>query len=573
MKFLPRLRLSCAIALLAGFFSPPTARAQVMAGPNKITKTVGGVVFDSAYDNGSLLNVTSGGMNFFNATLYSDTGEKGTSKYWFRFRLAGVAGRTVTINLDHSENPRPALRIGTGPWRRMTLAEAPTSGSMVLTFTAAQNMAEVAFFEPLGYAEINAAVDQRLAKSGFASENLIGESLERRGLRMITVDDPYFPRAGKRRVWLHSRVHAGEVTASHSMLGFLDQVLANTAAGRRLREHCIFTLVPQVNADGIARGQTRWDAQGIDLESEWCFSRPPAAAVPEVAALKTRVDAFMAGPNPISVALNLHSTRGNYADSFFFKHLAPSVSPTFVTIQQNYIDAVNTASPFFNNASPQTSQLNPCTFIESYFWNNWGESVMALTHEGHYHRRQTDNEWITGADYREIGAALASGLQTYYSLPPTSEPDLTYPLWLAQHFLSSELSISALAGENADPDHDGISNLVEYALGRRPRLADVGNAVLALMQTPGTPGQLQISTARSSYPTDLEVFFESSANLASWTRVPGPPNEPPTADRTVTATSGRRAGDGHAVEFLTLHTPLPAGVTAEFYRLKVRRLP
>ena len=163
------------------------ACGQGMTGPNKITKTLGGVTFDSAYDNGSLLNVTGGGTNVFNATLYTETGEKGTSKYWFRFRLTGIAGRTITINLDHVENPRPAIRRGTGAWRRMTAAEAPTTGSMVLHFTAAETMAEVAFFEPLGYAEINQAVDARIAPSAFASETMIGGSFGNRVLRMITL--------------------------------------------------------------------------------------------------------------------------------------------------------------------------------------------------------------------------------------------------------------------------------------------------------------------------------------------------------------------------------------------------
>jgi len=198
---------------------------------------------------------------------------------------------------------------------------------------------------------------------------------------------------------------------------------------------------------------------------------------------------------------------------------------------------------------------------------------MALTHEGHYYRRQTDNEWITGADYREIGAALAKGLLTYYPLPPASEPDQTYPTWLARYFLPAELSILALSGENADPDQDGTPNLMEYALGRRPRVADAGTGALGMTLTPGSPGQMLIAAAPSSYPIDLEVYFERSADLAIWTRAPDPINEAPVGGYAVTSTSGRRAGDGHAVEFLTLSAAPPAAGTAHFYRLKVRRLP
>ena len=43
---------------------------------------------------------------------------------------------------------------------------------------------------------------------------------------------------------------------------------------------------------------------------------------------------------------------------------------------------------------------------------------MALTEEGHYYRRITNNAWTDGAHYREIGHALARGLVAYYNLPP-----------------------------------------------------------------------------------------------------------------------------------------------------------
>ena len=78
-------RVAGVVLLLAG-----TATDKVMTGPNKLTKTIQGVTFDSAYDNGSLANVVSGGNHIFNGTLYTETGEQGTSKYWFRFRMDGL---------------------------------------------------------------------------------------------------------------------------------------------------------------------------------------------------------------------------------------------------------------------------------------------------------------------------------------------------------------------------------------------------------------------------------------------------------------------------------------------------
>jgi hypothetical protein len=169
--------------------------------------------------------------------------------------------------------------------------------------------------------------------------------------------------------------------------------------------------------DGVYLGHTRWDSRGLDPERDWCN-----VTMPEALHLKTQVDTFMAGPNPIRVALNLHSTQGNFQDSFFFKHRYPSVTQQFEVIQQNYIDAVARVSRLFNNLNPQTSDLHACQFIESYFWNNWGELVMALTHEGHFRRRITDEEYITGDDYREIGRDLMAALVEYFALPEETVP-------------------------------------------------------------------------------------------------------------------------------------------------------
>ena len=79
--------------------------------------------------------------------------------------------------------------------------------------------------------------------------------------------------------------------------------------------------------------------------------------------------------------------------------------------------------PLFGNLDPQASQLNATLFIESYFWNNWKESVMAMTHEGHFYTRITDGQYITGDDYKEIGRAQAVALISYFNLPPLTAVD------------------------------------------------------------------------------------------------------------------------------------------------------
>ena len=229
----------------------------VDAATNKIIVAFDGITFDSAYDNGALATLTRRALNDYDGTLYTDSGEKGTAKYWFRFKMTGVSGRTITLHLDHSQNPIPFIRnlsATPGPWRRMTTTEAPNTSTMIVTAGLGTNALELAFYEPYSYAETVAAALSLAATSPYVATNIIGKSFENRDLHMLTINNPRYPSAGKKRVWVHARVHAGEVTATHTMLGFLSQVLEESETGRRLRENILFTVVPQVNADGIYRG-------------------------------------------------------------------------------------------------------------------------------------------------------------------------------------------------------------------------------------------------------------------------------------------------------------------------------
>jgi len=382
--------------------------------PQKITKTLQGITFDSNYDNGSLADVMEAGTDIFTCIIYEEPGELGPKKYWFRFKLSGVGGMSITLNIDHFQNPRPVISLDGKKWRRLTSMEAPSGSKIILSLDSGQNNAELAFFYPSGVEETYDRVQEYVNRCDSATSKVLGQSFQGRDMVLVTATDPEFPDDAKHRVWMHSRAHAGEATGTLAMLGFLDAVTTDSLVGRHLRRYCIFNVLPLQNVDGVFLGHTRWDSQGIDPERQW--GNP--SRIPETENIQKAVDEFMEGENPIEVALNMHSTVGNFEDTFFYKHLYPSVTTNFEAIQQRYIDAVNHATNLFDNLSLQTSQLNSTIFIESYFWNNWGEAVMAMTHEGHFYHRITDQEWITDYDYHQLGEAMALAMIEYFDLPP-----------------------------------------------------------------------------------------------------------------------------------------------------------
>jgi hypothetical protein len=52
------------------------------------------------------------------------------------------------------------------------------------------------------------------------------------------------------------------------------------------------------------------------------------------------------------------------------------------------------------------------------------------------------------------------------------ESGMGYSVWLRGHFSEAEMDDTGFVGPNADPDRDGLGNLVEYAFGSNPRVGD-----------------------------------------------------------------------------------------------------
>jgi len=476
--------------------------ATLAHGENQKQVVLDGITFDSAYDNGSMGQVVQRSSDRFLVPLYEEQGELGPRRYWFRFRIFGPANRTLTLDLEHAENPRPFIRESAAPWRRMTKEEAPDLETVTVHLLGEEHPIELAFFEPLGVNETIEAVDRLTsAFPQVVTEEPLGETDDGMPLTLFTITDKTTPIDSKQRVWVHSRAHAGEVTSTHVLLGMLERLMEDSPRGRALRSQLIVHVVPLLNPDGIRRGHTRWDAAGRDPESQRC-----AIASPAIQSIKAQVDVLMNQEIPITLALNLHSTKGAYADTFFFKHLTPSVSSAFEVIQQRYIDALADRSPLFENLNPGGSQLHACRFIESYFWNGWGEKVMALTHEGHFHRRLTDNEWITGDDYRSLGRSMASALTDFYELSPART--LSWEEWQAEHFDALERRFESLSGPLADPDDDNRANILEYGQATHPRRFDPSTAPLTMGNS--------LSFSRSLVAGDATWYVEYSSDLVSW---------------------------------------------------------
>jgi len=152
------------------------------------------------------------------------------------------------------------------------------------------------------------------------------------------------------------------------------------------------------------------------------------------------------------------------------------------------------------------------------------------------------------------GALLADRQQATLTI------STAFTTWQATHFSSAEIADSALSGDNADPDGDGLANLAEFALGKNPRQADASAAWTTAVQTVGGVDYLTISFRRRAPALDLAYAVHSSADLAAWSAGP--------------VQVGSAVANGDGTETVTYRDTVAVGSGARrFLRVQVNRTP
>jgi hypothetical protein len=133
----------------------------------------------------------------------------------------------------------------------------------------------------------------------------IGRSVQGRELEIVRVGRPEAPY----RVFLRARAHPWESGGNWVVEGLVRRLLQGDAeAAKYLDRYCVY-LMPMANKDGVARGMTRFNLQGKDLNRDWMEPADPELA-PENAALeKWLAEMIRTGRRP-HFGLELHNDGG-----------------------------------------------------------------------------------------------------------------------------------------------------------------------------------------------------------------------------------------------------------------------
>jgi hypothetical protein len=88
--------------------------------------------------------------------------------------------------------------------------------------------------------------------------------------------------------------------------------------------------------------------------------------------------------------------------------------------------------------------------------------------------------------------------------------------WKASFFTPAQLADSTISGDNADPDGDGIANLMEYALGMDPTVPSQASLPATGVQTVSGQDYLAITFTRPLSARDVTYIVDVCAGLPAW---------------------------------------------------------
>jgi Zinc carboxypeptidase len=130
----------------------------------------------------------------------------------------------------------------------------------------------------------------------------IGKTAEGRPLEIVRVGRP----DARFRVFLRARAHAWESGGNWVVQGLVNRLLSDDDEARQdLAKYCVYVL-PMANKDGVARGRTRFNVRGKDLNRDWDRPADPVLA-PENHALESWLEGMIKRGQAPHLALELHN--------------------------------------------------------------------------------------------------------------------------------------------------------------------------------------------------------------------------------------------------------------------------
>ena len=411
---LPLLRL-LSLLLVASFAAAPTASAAT-ALPRPAPRPTDFTFIDTSIENGSPLHWDFAPDGSILLSLQYDHERDSPNRaagHW-HFRLEGKPGSShilVFQNFLNVWNGTSGLPVDARTacllsddgrtWRseKMELVEQRVRLRVTIGATGSLYVARV---EPYRLSDLEKLL-ARIRPHPLVSVSIIGRTVEDRPLEIIRLGRESAPH----RVFLRARAHPWEPGGNWIIEGLVATVLADTPAARAHLDQVAYYILPLANKDGVARGRTRFNLRGVDLNRGW--GQPASAELcPENHALEQWLAAMNTRGLRPHLALELHND--NNGKLHVSRPAVPQLAAYLDDMKR--LEALLRQHTWFTEGSTGATTHNPGT-LGSGWLERFGIPAAVLEFNAH---------WIAGkqkaplgADWQEFGRAIPAVFTDYFA--------------------------------------------------------------------------------------------------------------------------------------------------------------
>jgi len=335
----------------------------------------------------SILNLSYNIFSRFDPYNPVDTSLKPSAR-WYYFRMEGVKGKNIYLNINNSEAIRPFYSYDNLNFHRFLPEENFKKNQINKIFE--KDTVYIAHFIPYTLSRLDKKLNS-WAINPFAKRDTIGLSTQGRPIEMITLTDSSVNSSSKKKVWIHGRAHPSEQPCSWHLEALIDRLLSGSPHSEALLRNVIFYIVPIINPDGVFGGYSRSSSTGVNIEINW--DRPDSMTMPEIKVLKNKLEEIT-GEAPLDLLLNMHSQIANSAT--YWIHTDTSTNPKSYREQLLLSNLTAFDNPYYSSKDQLFSDVAP-RYAEGWIWNRFKDSTVAITFETPYtyYNEEIDGEWVS----------------------------------------------------------------------------------------------------------------------------------------------------------------------------------
>ena len=403
--------LASAIVTLAAALSPTSVANRSSAGQ---TTTSGLIFIDTSIENGSPLwyEIVD---NVIRLNLIYDHERSSPNRAagHVHFVLHARPGASLTLefrNLDNVWNGQPGSVAGElktvavsedgKAWR--TVPTDSLSGNRVqLHVTMTGPRLYVARMEPYRLSDLERLLES-IRSHRLVRIEPIGQTVGGRRLEIVRIGDPAAPY----RVFLRARAHPWEAGSNWVMQGLIERLLGDDEEIRRFLRVYNVCVLPMANKDGVARGGTRFNLRGMDLNRNWDKPADPDLS-PENASLERWLEGEIAAGRKPQLALELHN------DGNGLLHISRPPVPRLDQhlSRMRTLEALLRRHTWFTEGTTSPTFRNSGTLGEGWLQRY---DIDAAVHEFNCNWIEGLKQPTSSTHWREYGAGLARVFYDYF---------------------------------------------------------------------------------------------------------------------------------------------------------------